>query len=398
MVNILHLITGLETGGAEGMLSRLVARTDRNRFRSVVVSMTSTGNIAPTINGAGVELRTLGIRRGVPDPRGLFRLDRVLREVRPDILQTWLYHADLLGLLARQFGQAPRLLWNVRCSESIGSATVRSILSRFSAVPERVVVNSLSAQRFHERIGYRPRRWEHIPNGFDTAAFRPDSEARQRLRAAFDIDEAAVVIGLAARYHPMKDYATFLAAAARLAAERPEALFLLVGAGVKTSNRELMSAINAHGLTDRLRLLGERTDMAAIYASLDIGTSSSAFGEGFSNVLGESMSCCVPCVATDSGDASEILGQTGAVVPRRDPEALAAAWGALIAIGSEGRRSLGQEARARIARYYDLGIIVARYEALYDDIVGQGDASALRSGGRRPTAKPVLEQSDVPGP
>jgi glycosyltransferase involved in cell wall biosynthesis len=366
------------------MLGRLVARTDRDRFRSVVVGMTKGGTAGGAIDSAGVEVKTLGIPRGMPDPRGLFRLSRILRQAQPDILHTWLYHADLLGLVVRQLGHVPHLLWNIRCSESIGSAGVRRVLSRFSAVPDRVIINSSSGRRFHERIGYHPRRWEHIPNGFDTAAFRPDAVARRRVRAALGIEDADIVIGLAARVHPMKDHRTFLGAAAMLAAKRSEPLFLLVGTGTEPSSRELGSAIQAHGLAARVRLLGERGDMEAIYPALDIAASSSAFGEGFPNVLGEAMACGVPCVATDSGDTPQLLGDAGLVVPRRNPEALAAAWETLISLGAEGRQALGRKGRARIVRDYELGSVVARYEALYDDVAAQGSAS--RAGPASPSA------------
>jgi len=393
MITIVHLITGLETGGAERMLYRLVKRTDRDRFRSVVVSITGAGSVGPAFRGAGVELMTLGVRRGLPDPRGLFQLDRILREVRPDILQTWLYHADFLGLLVKQLGHAPHLLWNVRCSDlSLASvspvgAALRRTLSWCSTVPDAVVVNSRAGRCFHERIGYRPRRWEYLPNGFDTDELRPDLGARRHLRAELGIDDDTIVIGLPARYHPMKDHRTFLEAAAILAATRREVCFVLVGAGIEATNRALVKAIAERGIGDRVRLLGERNDMAAVYAALDIPTLSSACGEGFPNVLGEAMACGLPCVATDNGDAAELLGRTGMVVPPRDPRALAAAWEALIALGPEARRSRGREARARIIRDYGLGLTVARYESLYDDIAAPGAASrtgpASPSSGRR---------------
>ena len=398
MVTIIHLITGLETGGAERMLSRLVARTDRDRFRSLVVSITGAGNMAPAVDRAGIELISLGIPRGMPDPRGLFRLDRVLREVRPDILQTWLYHADFLGLVVKQLGYIPHLIWNVRCSDmSLASVSavaggLRRLLSWCSAIPDAVIVNSRAGRLFHERIGYRPRRWEHVPNGFDTDELRPNLGARRFLRAELAIDDETIVIGLPARYHPMKDHSTFLEAAATLAETRPEVCFVLLGAGIDPSNRRLAKAISRRGIGDHIRLLGERKDMTEVYAALDIATLSSAYGEGFPNVLGEAMACGLPCVATDIGDAAELLGRTGIVVPPRDPQALAAAWRALIEIGAEGRRSLGNKARDRIVRDYDLGVAVARYEALYDDITGQsvgscdGRASpgALPSGEHRP--------------
>jgi len=377
---IVHLITGLEVGGAEQMLTRLTTGIARDRFTSVVVSMTNAGKMGPILAGAGIEVETLGIRRGLVDPRGLTRLLRILRTRRPQVLQTWLYHADLLGLFARWLGCAPCLVWNVRCSESVGSGAVRLVLRQFSSMPDAVVVNSLAGQRFHQNLGYRPRRWERIPNGFDTRELRPDDRTRARLRAELGISEDVVTIGLPARYHPMKDHANFLAAAAELAQRRRDVLFLLVGTGVEPSNRELVDAIGARNLTHRVRLLGERGDMGAIYPAFDIVTLSSAYGEGWPNVIGEAMSCGVPCVATDSGDTAEILGRTGLLVPVRDPTALAAAWDQLAALGSEGRRLLGVEARERIVRDYDLATIIGRYEALYDEISARCDERRRRRG------------------
>jgi glycosyltransferase involved in cell wall biosynthesis len=367
MITVLHLITGLETGGAEGMLARLVTRTDRSRFRSVVVSMTDSGAVGPVIAGAGIPVETLGIRRGMIDPRGVTRLIGLLRRYRPDIVQTWLYHADLLGLIAARLGYVPHLVWNIRCSDMAGPNVVRAILSRSSARPETVIINSLAGRRFHEGIGYRPRRWEYIPNGYDTALLRPDETARLRLRAALGIDPGAIVIGMPARYHPMKDHAGFLAAARQMA-NSPNIVFVLLGSGIEPGHRELMQAIKTQGLVPLVRLLGERADMNALYPALDIATLSSAFGEGFPNVLAEAMACGVPCVATDSGDAAEIVGESGIIVPPRDPLALAAGWHRLIALGAEGRRALGGRARARIVANFDLDQIVSRFEALYADL------------------------------
>jgi glycosyltransferase involved in cell wall biosynthesis len=362
---ILHLITGLKTGGAEQMLARLVTRLDPARFRSVVVSMTGPGVVGPKLTEAGIELLSLDLPPGRPDPRGLLRLVRIIRTVRPDILQTWLYHADLLGLLAKPFAGGCRLFWNIRCTESLNADFVRRVLVAGSRVPEAVVVNSAAGQRFHEGIGYRPRRWEMIPNGYDTAIFRRDEAARASLRLELGIADDAVAIGLPARYHPMKDHATFIAAAARLAASEPKAVFVLAGTGTDAGNTELTDAIAAGGLGKRVRLLGNRSDMARVYSALDIVTLSSAYGEGSPNVLGEAMSCEIVCAATDCGDAAELIGPTGPIVPPRDPEPLAAAWQGLVNLGAEGRRARGAEARRRIERLYDIGAITERYEALF---------------------------------
>jgi glycosyltransferase involved in cell wall biosynthesis len=405
MVTVVHLITGLETGGAERMLSRLVRRTDRDRFRSVVVSITDAGTLGPSLGKAGVEVLSLEMRRGMPDPYGLLRLARILRELHPEILQTWLYHADFFGLMVKRLANVPHLIWNLRCSDmalSPASAGVRRLLSWCSALPDAVIVNSHAGLSFHQRIGYRPRRWEYVPNGFDTVEFSPDAAARERLRPELGIPADAIVIGLPARYHPMKDHGTFFKAAAAVAAQRPEVCFLLVGPGTEPANPAIAKAIAGFGLADRVRFLGKRSDMPAVYAALDIATLSSAWGEGFPNVLGEAMACGLPCAATDGGDVRELLGDAGLVVPRNDPEALADAWQALIAIGAEGRRSRGSKARERIVRDYDLGVIVARYEALYADIVARDVASrisprsAASSGRQTPAARPA-QRIDVAG-
>jgi glycosyltransferase involved in cell wall biosynthesis len=370
MLTVLHLITGLETGGAQRALARLVAGTDRRRFRSVVVSMTDAGAMGAEIAAAGTEVRTLGLPGAVPTPAGLLRLARVLREFRPDIVQTWLYHADLLGLTARGLAPVPHLVWNIRCSEVAFTPARRllfQLLVLLSRAPKAVIVNSRAGQRVHQHAGYRPRRWELIPNGFDLDVLKPDPAARARLRSEFGIGPDAVVIGLPARFHPMKDPATFLAAAARLAVRRPEARFVLIGSGLDAGNPALAGMIPPE-LAGRVDLLGERRDLAQLYPALDIVSLSSSYGEGFPNVLGEAMACGVPCVATDSGDAPELIGETGIVVPRRDPAALAVAWETLLALGPEGRRALGLAARARIANNYAIGPVVARYEALYEEI------------------------------
>jgi glycosyltransferase involved in cell wall biosynthesis len=371
MAVIVHLITGLETGGTERMLARLVMGLDRERHRSIVVSMTGPGVVGPLLERAGIELHTLDMRRGVADLRGLVRVAAILREVQPDILQTWLYHADLLGTVARLLAPPCALFWNVQCAESIDADIVRRLLVWCSARPHGVVVNSLTGKRFHEQLGYQPRRWEHIPNGCDTNVFRFDAKARLELRHELGISDDSVAIGLPARFHPMKDHANFLAATARLAAVRPDTVFVLVGPDVDVANRALGHTIAAHRMTEHVRLLGEQHDMTRVYSALDIATLSSAFGEGCPNVLGEAMSCGVPCVATDCGDAADILGPTGIVVPPRDPGALAAAWERLISLGTDARRALGTKARDRIIEFYDLPAIVDRYDALYSGVVAQ---------------------------
>jgi glycosyltransferase involved in cell wall biosynthesis len=220
----------------------------------------------------------------------------------------------------------------------------------------------------------------NIPNAVDTAALRPDPEARRHGRAMLAIPDDAVAILLPARYHPMKDHGNFLAGAARLAPAHPNLLFAMAGAGADPSNLDLAAMVAAHGLAQRALLLGDRRDIETLYPAFDIVTLSSAFGEALPMVLGEAMACGVPCVATDSGDAALIVGDTGIIVPPRDPAALAAGWAQLIALGDAGRVALGARARDRILEHYGLDRVVPRFEAFYEEIAAKDAAAERRPG------------------
>lgn len=386
-LRIMHLITDLDIGGAETMLARLVATMDRQRFENVVVSMTTGGALRPTIERHGVKVIDLGMRRGTPNPLALLRLKRLLRTHSPNILQTWLYHADLLGSLARGWVRTPRLAWNLRTSDlemSTRTALVVRVLAWLTHLPDVVIFNSETGQRVHRLKGYRPRRSEVIPNGIDLEKFRPSAEARTQVRAELGISSDALLVGLIARYDPAKDHANFLKAAGILTRTRHDAFFVLVGRGVDSENAPLVAAITHQGLDERVHLLGERTDIPRLTAALDIATSSSS-GEGFPTVVGEAMACGVPCVVTDVGDSRLVIDDTGRAVPAKDPDALARAWDQLVEIGTEARANLGAAARSRIEKHYSLQRIVKRYENLYAGLasdVRSSESSAAQAGRR----------------
>ena len=378
-MKVVHVITELERGGAEIMLCRLLERTNPRRFRHVVVSLTDYGTLGPMIEDLGVPVRTLGMRRGIPDVRAVGRLARLMRQERPAVLQTWLYHADLVGLLAGRLAGVRVIVWNVRCSDmdmrqySWFSRLTRRLLSVLSAAPAAVIVNSERGRLVHERIGYRPRRWVTIPNGIDLARFRPDPEAGVRLRKELDLPLSARLIGMVARYDPMKDHATFFRAAAAFLrngapAGRADVHFVLVGRGVTWDNPEFRALADGLGLRAHLHLLGERDDVECLLPGLDLVSLSSLFGEGWPNVVGEAMACGVPCVVTDVGDAHAIVGETGRVVPPADPEALARAWAELLACPEEQRRALGAAARERIAACFSLEQVVEQYQAFWEQL------------------------------
>ena len=370
MIRITHLITDLEIGGAEMMLYKLLSHMDRSRFRNLVVSMTEKGPLSSKIKELGIPVFTLGMKFGVPNPLGLCRLLRLLLKQRPVILQTWLYHADFLGLLAGKIARLPRIIWNVRCSDmdmrhySKFSTLVIRALAALSPIPEAVIVNSEAGCEFHERLKYRPRQWVLIHNGFDLDRFSPNSGARTKFRQELRLPRDSILIGLIARLDPMKDHVTFLKAAYLLLKNDSRVHFVLVGSEVSWENLELLAGIRSAGSGKHFHLLGEREDVPRIMAALDIATSSST-SEGFPNTIGEAMACEVPCVVTDVGDSAFLVSDTGKVVPPMNPEALAEGWQQMIELGEMGRRQLGAAARQRIKEHFNLSAIVERYEKFY---------------------------------
>lgn len=337
--------------------SRLVAQVNG---KQLVVSLTDEGIYGPRLRAAGVEVHCLGMRSGYFSPSALMRLVRLLRQQRPAVVMTWLYHADLIGTIAARIARVPRIVWNIRCSDidfsrySPVTHLVVSALARLSAMPEAIATNSIAGRRVHEQIGYRPRRWIYLPNGIDTNEWAPSPGDGAAVRAELGLPVDAIVIGMVARVDPQKDHTSFFEAARMLVGERPRLRIILVGRGTQEIcvPPELRPVVHA---------LGERSDVARLMRTFDLLVSSSAYGEGFPNVLGEALASGVFCVATDVGDTKEILADGGIVVPPRAPAALAEAIGRVIAMSPEEVRSLAAAARRRIELNYSLEACVDRY-------------------------------------
>jgi glycosyltransferase involved in cell wall biosynthesis len=368
---IFHLITGLNTGGAEISLYRLLAGMDRSRFENRVVSLIPIGPVGEQIRLLDIPVRSLDLKPGRATPAALYKLSGWLRQERPDVLQTWMYHADLLGILAAGISGTRNVVWNIRNSGmdvSQSGSLLRLVIRAcawLSGSPRAVISNSQAGRDFHARLGYHPRRWVIIPNGIDLSAFKPDPQARLALRRELGLAADTLLIGQIARYHPMKNQAGFLEAAGTLSRHGVQAHFILAGQDVNAENVALAEAIRKEALEGLVHLLGRRDDAARVEASLDILASASSSGEGFPNVVAEAMACGVPCVVTDVGDSAHLVGETGIVVPRRDPGALAAAWEKLAAAGPEKRREIGAAGRRRIGEHFSLDETVSAYQDLY---------------------------------
>jgi len=375
MTRVLHVITSLKRGGAEAMLVKLLSGMDPQRFENHVATIVEGGALRPTIEALGVPVADLEARSTAAAPNAVFRLLRLIRQLDPDVVQTWLYHSDLVGTIASRMARVP-VLWRISCSDmemrhySRQSRMTLKLLPWLSKLPEAIISNSEAGRRSHVALGYRPKRWVLIPNGFDTEKFRPDPEMRVKMRADLGIDASTPVVGMVARYDPHKDHRNFIEAASRFSKHRRDSRFLLVGRDVTERNSELVGLIEGAGLAGRVVLLGERQDISDVVQSFDIATLTS-ISEGFPNVVGEAMASAVPCVVTDVGDSAAIVGETGRVVPPGDGAALAAAWKELSEIEVSQRVALGNAGRKRIIEQYALPRIVTQFEDLYARVCQQ---------------------------
>ena len=373
-IRVMHVIGGLGGGGAEWMLYRLLRATDRERFAPSVVSLTPGGIVGERISDAGVPLRTIGLSRTKPRAGGFGRLRDAIHQTRPHVVQTWMYHSDLLGGLAAKLSGGVPVVWGVHHTAHDPATTSRRTLLIVRActltsrwLPRRIICCSEATRRTHERLGYPGARMIVIPNGFDTEEFSPSHADRGGFRESLGLPDETVLIGMLARYHPQKDHRTLIDAAALLPRDRPDVHFVLCGDGADAGNRDLRALLEARAVAERFHLLGRRDDVPRILASLDLVTSSSS-GEAFPLVIGEAMASGTPVACTDVGDSRLIVGDAGAVVPPRNPAALAESWIGLLNLDGAERTRLVHEARARIVERFEIHGIAQRYAEIYREV------------------------------
>lgn len=379
-MRVTHIITNLGTGGAEMMLFKLLSHIDRSRFDCSVISLVGMSDIGPRIAALGIPVQTAGMTRGgVPSPLALLRLRNLLAAQRPDIVHTWMYHADLLGGLAARSVGCQRIVWGLRNSNTTSRSTgltTSAVMHTCARLSRRVPLGILSCsergKHAHAAVGYDEARIDVIPNGFDLGRFQPHAEARTTVRAELGLPPDTPLVGVVGRYHPLKNHLGFLSAAAEVRARHPDARFLLAGRDVDTRNTELTRAIAKRDLGAHVILLGPRDDVPRLMASLDV-LASPSHSEGFPNVIGEAMACGVPCAVTDAGDSAEIVADTGRVVPVGDMRGLADALSELLSLPTSERQALGEAAARRVRTHYEIGDVVRRFEAYYERVLA-GDA------------------------
>jgi glycosyltransferase involved in cell wall biosynthesis len=366
-MKITHIITDLDTGGAEIMLYKLLASLHDEELNSTVISLMGRGKITERIEALGVKVETLDLGQGErPSWQTIKKLRQFMRAFNPDIVQGWMYHGNIAATVAvflfDPMCRKVKLFWNVRQTlYDINSEKMQTrwliMLGRWlSFLSHSIIYNSNLSVEQHCNVGFPVKKTKIIPNGFDLQKFKPDQQHRQQFREELGVTESVLLVGHISRLHPMKDHATLLRAIDRVVdnlsgiGSKKEVLFLLIGHGV-TSDLSNNLAI---------RFLGERSDIPKIMSALDIVVSSSAWGEGFPNVIGEAMASEVPCVVTDVGDSAYIVGKYGQVCSVGDDQCIASSLLKLIENKQE-RKMAGKQARKRINENYSMDKIKKEY-------------------------------------
>lgn len=374
MRHVVHVITGLGLGGAEMMMYKVLTKLDRARHTAEVISLSSASHLRPQIEALGIRVTSLDMDGPAAAPQALLKLRAHIASSPAAVVQTWMYHADLLGGLAARWAGRP-VVWNIQGSNLDPHSTrrlTRAIMSTCarlsSRLPARIVSCGHATARTHTALGYDEGKIVVIPNAVDTQKFQPAAAARAAVRAELGLPADAFVVGIGARFDPQKDHETMLAAWGRLQARgATRAHLLLFGKDLVRENATLAGWINRHGAS-QVHLLGPRSDVARLFAGCDASCLSSAYGEGLPNIVAEAMACALPCVVTDVGDSAWVVGDTGFVAPPRDAAALADGLWALVSMTPEKLAALGARARRRVETDFDLTAVAARYYALYDEV------------------------------
>lgn len=372
--SICHVIVGLNVGGAELMLKRLVqSHPPGAGYLHSVIVLTTLGPIGEQLVAEGIEVRVLGLRGAWNLLPKMAALVRAIRQQSPDIVQTWMYHSDLLGGLASRLAGICNVVWGIRTTElaprSRATAAVRWLCARLSGwVPHTIVCAADASRRRHAVLGYCASRMVVVPNGFDLTRLQAAPALTAALRTEAGWGPETVVIGTMGRFNQVKDQHNFVRAAGLLARQHPQVRFLMAGRDCDHSNAALINWVAATGFGDRFTLLGERGDAPVCLAAMDVFCLSSR-SEGFPNVLGEAMAMGRPCVVTDVGDAAYLLGGCGVVVPKEDAGALAKGMASLLNLPAAERASLGERARARIAAEFAMERTRDKFEAVYADVL-----------------------------
>lgn len=369
-MRVCHIITGLNVGGAERALHSLLSGGLADAHDCHVISLSDEGHYGALISALGVPVHCLGMSSGLRGIGKIARLWPLLRKLRPDILQGWMYHGNLAASLGRlMLPGKPAVAWNVRQSLYDIAAEKRStqvaiqlsrLLSRGTAA---ILYNSRVSRGHHEALGFDTRNGRVIPNGFDLDVWHPDAEARASFRRSLGLTGAEPLLGYVGRFDSLKDVPNLLTALQEVMTVDPTVHAAIVGRELGPDNPALAPLYSALP-TERLHILGQKANIPEIVAGLDLLCLCSR-SEGFPNVVGEAMATGVPVVVTDVGDSADVVGDTGWIVPPSDSAALARAILDALAEQPSVRRKRGRRARQKVKEQFSLHAAAKHYDQLY---------------------------------
>lgn len=326
-MKILHIITDLGNGGAEGVLYRLVTHDKSNEH--IVVSLMDEGKYGPLLIDKGISVCCLNMSSGKLPLKSIGQLFKLIKTAKPDVVQTWMYHADLIGgVVAKSMG-VKKVFWNIRHSNfnpnftKTSTIRVAKLCAKLSGIiPSTIISCSHLAIPAHIAIGYDKKKFTVISNGYDLDLFKIDNNARFSIRRELNIGDKPV-LGMVGRYDPQKNHTGLIRSLHKVAEQGYDFDLLLVGKQLDESNEQLLNIINNSNLKGKVHLLGQRNDIPNIMNVLDIHILSSSYGEGFPNVIAEAMACGTLCIATNVGDSSIIIDNYGWIVEANNDELLA---------------------------------------------------------------------------
>ncbi len=370
-IKVAHISTGLETGGAEVQLQRLLAAFNKNKFEMMLIGLDRDTYLADRIRELGIPVHTLDLKK---NPRAIVKAYQLLKAFNPDVIHGTLYEGGVVGTVFRRFlAKKPPVIWTIHDGlenyrkEPLRKQIQLRLWGLMSGLPECLMyVSHLSCEQ-HLAWGFNNKKALVIPNGVDTQRFQPNPAAGKTIRKSLNIPQDAFVIGITARFHPVKNHAGFINSAAILAKSHPGTHFIMVGTNIDGNNQALVDLIKSHGLQDNIHMLGNREDIPDIVNAYDVAALTS-FGEAFPLTLGEAMAVGVPCVATDVGDNDYIIKDTGRVVPADDDMAMANAWKDMLEMDKNQFKQLGEAALQRVLSKLAFSQQVQQHEGLYETL------------------------------
>ncbi|BBP45273.1 glycosyl transferase [Thiosulfatimonas sediminis] len=373
-MKILHVISGLDDGGAEAVLYRLV-QFDSTPCIHTVVSLADGGKYASLLQELGVKVVCLDMKNSRFKFYALFKLYRFIRILKPNAIQTWMFHGDLIGGIVGRLAGVRNITWGVHHTTLVKGESKRStiLIAKINAfiskfVPRNIIYCAEKSREVQESIGFKKSIGHVVSNGYRVDDYSPNTGIGSQFRNEINVDPQTFLIGHVGRYDPQKDQKNLLDALGMLKAKGLDFNAVIVGTNLDNNNQTLLDLVDLNDLINNVQLLGRRNDIPAVMNGIDLFVLSSAFGEAFPNVLNEAMACGTPCVTTNVGDSSVIVGNTGWIVGPRNAKQLADAIENAYferLNDSEKWQDRKQKARERIVENFSIDKMVANYHSVW---------------------------------